>query len=128
MAWKLFPDTSFEPLNYVPMTNSNVSGCSFRERKSSLKICPLFLILQFPQKISSGMCFAPYLPCSPLHPTAHSTFSILSDRLFLSPILHMFNESRKMRGSSVLKEFSMELKVKPNLQVAKYQPWALVIG
>lgn len=71
------------------------------ERKSSLKICLLFFILQFPKKISSGMFFAPFpqTPSSARHsPLPQCASFIYSDRLFLFGI-SMCSKLKQQQGN-----------------------------
>jgi hypothetical protein len=82
------------------------------ERKSSLKICLLFLSLQFPKKISSGMFFAPHPPpSSSLHPPLlKCAFLHIFRQVIFAQHFHVFKikaAARKLEEDSTWKEFTM---------------------
>lgn len=99
------------------------------ERKSSLKICPLFFTLQFPKKISSGMFFALYVPCSTRKATLPPSHTSLIGTSFISWFLpNMFNIFKiktvagKEEGPPHWKNLPWGLKSNQGLCVVKYQP------
>lgn len=70
----------------------------FSQRGNLVWKSVLFFILQFPKKISSGMFFAPCVPCSTckttlpriIHALLTCTSFILSESLFLSNVVNLF--------------------------------------